>query len=103
MERLDFPGCCTIEVIVGLGGTRTAEYTGDGRQTDEEMEVHLAHHLSRAKRGGNGIAVVTTNDQQTQANRVLRKTGWRSSRFAAKAQHPETKVKLWWKALDNLQ
>lgn len=98
MRIKDFPYCCTAKIIVDFGGTETSE--GDIGEIPED--VLLAQFCKQAvyfgSRIGRSTAILTaiTNNEQKVANDLLKKIGFKSSKWMSKEQHPETKIKLWY-------
>lgn len=97
MQLTSFAGCCTAKIITGLGGTATAEHGRGLNITDRHMKELLREKVDYCRRMGYAVVTITTNNQQEQANRVLEEEGWEGSTWMSKTQHPETKLRLWWK------
>ncbi len=96
-----FPVCCTMQVITGFGGTEVAGAHTRGREaTVDQLVTDLEQCCHTALDRGMAIVTATTNDQQTNANSALRQAGFAHSRWAAKTQHPETTVRIWYKRLN---
>jgi hypothetical protein len=108
MEVVEFEGCCTAKIVTGFGQTETAEY--EYRPTDNpyleagELPVNAIEGKLRSlerRRRARGDAVLTaiTNNEQVNANEALLNQGWQHSGWMSKTQHPNTKVRLWFKPL----
>lgn len=90
----DFPGCCNAHVVWGFGGSRAGQRVKHDIGIDElttELKGIIKEH------GEYRILVVTTNNEQVAANRVLMEQGFARSEWIAKVHHPETKVRIWWR------
>ena len=97
----DFPGCCTAKVILDFGQTKTAEY-GDDKYTEEEIEQYIIKQEKVFEMYKNiALLVAITNNEQTVAATVLKRLGFRCTRSAGKKQHPDTKIRLWFKSLND--
>lgn len=96
----DFPGCCTINILKGFGQTNTAE-CGRKFKTAFTIEQWLRAEIRDAREEGLAMLVATTNDQQKEGNKALRACGFRRTKWAKKDNHPETKVALWFKPLND--
>jgi hypothetical protein len=94
MKSQGFPNCCTAKILSDFGGTPT---TGGQRRaaSEDEMTAWVKQRMQYVGRGQ--VFVVITNSDQDIANRVLRQLGFSSSKWMRKAQHPQTKMRLWWK------
>ncbi len=97
MKVLDFTGCCTAKVIVGLGQTFTAEYEGKDDISVEDLTHALTYEVKRAKLRGMAIVTATTNNEQKTANKALKLAGFKWTPWCSKTQHRETRVRLWFK------
>lgn len=89
-----FPGCCTARILSNLGGTGLS----GGRKkawTQDETRIWLQARIKDWRR--HSCLVVMTNDQQKAVNKVLKELGFKHSDWMSKSQHPESKLKLWWK------
>lgn len=94
MKSVNFPGCCTAKVLHNLGGTPLAA----GRKSnwpEEKLKAWLMVKIRNYR--GRSCLVVTTNDQQTTVNKVLKELGFEHSAWMSKTQHSESKLRLWWK------
>lgn len=88
MYTQGFPNCCTARIITNFEGSE--------KDIDEYLQ-----RTELASRGGFGILTAITTDKQVYAIAVLKKRGWKSSRWAKKKAHPDTRIKLWYKLLNN--
>ena len=94
MKSQLFPNCCTARILSDFGGTNLS--AGDRAPTDEdELKTWIHHRMQYTSRGH--MFVVITNSKQNVANRVLRELGFSHSKWMSKAQHSESKMRLWWK------
>jgi hypothetical protein len=92
-----FPNCCTAKIVYNFGGTYTSGLNIN--ITDEKkMEKFINDEMYWQPNGT--LMVAITNSDQTLANKVLRKMGFFSTKWMEKEQHPETKMRLWWKQVD---
>ena len=94
MKEAGFVGCCTANIIYDLGGT---ELTMGRREAPTEDRLKRYLEVRILERAGRKCIVVMTNSQQNVANKVLLELGFKHSKWMSKRQHPETKVRLWWK------
>lgn len=103
MNIRQFTGCCTAKILTGLGGTITAEdeFRPKTRATVEDIKSFIGTHVNNLRVKGDAVITATTNNEQTVANQALEELGFQSSGWMSKAQHPETKLKLWWLPLEN--
>lgn len=93
MQIAEFTGCCNAVIGYNLGGTYACMW--DERKTNrKQLEDDLKRTITYF---GHLAIVVTTNNQQTVANDLLREYGFKSSDWMAKNQHPETVFKIWWR------
>lgn len=101
LELRDFPNCCTMQVIVGFGGTDVAGARLATNPSDRaELATQIETLCTQARRSGKAIVHATTNNEQTEAVAALRESGFAHSRWAEKTQHPETTVRSWYKRLN---
>lgn len=97
----DFPVCCTMKILTGFGGTRVAgRHTHGVNMSRAEMDADLGRIITEQRDRGMAVLSATTNDEQTDANAALRAAGFAHSRWASKGNHPETRVRLWYKRLN---
>lgn len=91
-----YDGCCNAYILYDFGGTAlSAGYRGD--RDIGVMRVELARLI---RDYGRKMLTAITNDDQKVANALLRELGFRHSPWMSKRQHPETKVRLWWRQPD---
>lgn len=95
MEIKDFPHCCTARIVVNFGESDVAE-GGDQAIDEQELDQYLADREHTYRAFGMAMLVATTNDQQTTANKVFLRRGYKHSKWMSKSTHPETKVRLWY-------
>jgi len=94
MKSQSFPNCCTARILSDLGGTSLSA----GRRApidEDEIKAWIQQRMQYISRGH--VFVVITNSEQDAANKVLRELGFSHSKWMSKAQHRETKMRLWWK------
>jgi hypothetical protein len=103
MELIGFTGCCTAQVIAGFGQTVNGdwEFRPDEVLSTSQIKAGLGILLNRARRSGQAVVTVTTNDKQVNANKALNEVGFESSIWMSKTQHPETRLRLWWFPLNH--
>ena len=94
MKSTSFPGCCTARVLRDFGGTSLALDRKAGR-TKVSIKRWLESQIKNW--AGHSCLIVTTNSEQTTANKVLKELGFKHSAWMSKLQHPEAKLRLWWK------
>ena len=95
-----FPDCCTARVVVGFGETGTAS-VNTGRQTTEiELNTQLDAKEKYAKSIGNAVVIITLNSDQKTGDKVLRSRGYKHSKWMSKTQHPQQKLRVYYKALN---
>lgn len=98
MYQVGFPNCCTARVLKGFGDGECVYDSGD--YMDHKTRVtRIKRELNMAKADGMGIVTAITSTEQKEGAKALRECGFRSSKWASKDQHPETKIKLWYKVL----
>jgi hypothetical protein len=94
MKSQAFPNCCTAKILSDFGGTNLS--AGNQAPTSEDgMRAWVQQRMQYVSRGH--VFVVITNSAQDVANRVLRELGFSHSKWMSKAQHSESKMRLWWK------
>jgi hypothetical protein len=94
MKLASFPGCCTAHVLHNLGGSQLSA----GRKSPHtKKDLRDWIQLQVDSYAGRRCFVVMTNDDQTAANSVLKELGFKHSRWMSKQQHPESRLRLWWK------
>lgn len=89
-----FPNCCTARILSDFGGTPV---TGGQRVAASEDEVMMWIQQRMNAVGRGQVFIVMTNSDQDVANKVLRQLGFSHSKWMKKAQHPQTRMRLWWK------
>lgn len=99
----DFPNCCTLSVIVGLGGSSDANVGRFQDYSERHLHDELESKEIRIANEGHSAAVVTTTTEQKAANKVLRERGYRHSAWMSKELHPETKLRIWWKPVEEMK
>lgn len=101
--------CCTAKMLCGFrldqlgyreGVGPAGNYEGD--EIGDTKEQVLAK-LLELKFAGQAMVTAFTNDKQVKANALLKEIGFKSTKWATKTQHENTRLKLWWFALDQLE
>jgi hypothetical protein len=92
MKLEQFPFCCTASIVYDFGGTQVSEHIHN--KSKGAIETYLRSVL-KYKEGHLYLAI--TNSQQKAANSVLKKLGFKHSKWMSKRAHPETKIRLWWR------
>lgn len=95
----NFPHCCTAKILSGFGQTGTAPEALDHKfvnPTVSQIKSDLGIQLNAAKDMGHAVITVIVNDEQVNACQALKETGFLSSDWMSKKNHPDTKVMLWW-------
>lgn len=100
MKNLEFPHCCTASILVDFGESEVAE-GGAKIYSVKEIEGYIVAQLNSYYNAHMAAVVVTTNSEQTRANAALRNLKFEHSTWMSKKQHRETKVRLWWKQIEN--
>ena len=95
MQTLNMPHCCTAKVIVDFGESSVAE-GGAHPITEEEISDYIKSSIKAYHKAGYATLIAITNDEQKTANEVLRKQGFKYSKWMKKRIHKETKMRLWW-------
>jgi Fe-S cluster assembly ATPase SufC len=96
--------CCTAKILsyfqeaegVGL----EFQYPGQDIGTTKEA---LLNKMLEQKLAGQAMFIAFTNDAQKDANKLLKEVGFKSTKWATKTQHANTRLKLWWYSLDQLE
>jgi hypothetical protein len=68
-----------------------------------ETKEALLNEMLKFKHEGKAMVTAFTNDKQVKANAFLKDIGFKSTKWATKKQHANTRLKLWWFALDQLE
>ena len=91
-----FPHCCGVRLIYGVQSNRFSD------TPVYKSELITSEFLEGAKKNltkfGYAFMVVTTNDQQADANEVLEEFGFKHTGWV-KGNHP-TRIAIWWYALN---
>ena len=94
MKLSEFPGCCTAFVAHDLGGTHLSAGK-KGKISKTKIKAWL--EAQRKELNGEACIVIITNNDQKAANSALKELGFKHSTWMSKKQHPESKIRLWWK------
>ena len=95
-------GCCTGRIIYGFGHSYVASNGPIRGFPVEDIKKELAELEGVYSRMGMAVVVITLNSDQTTEDKVLRDAGYSHSRWISKKQHPETKLRVYYKPLDQL-
>lgn len=87
----DFPGCCSAQVIGDLGGTKTSYGRTDKIETDTLIKEIVEYRWFKT----DGIISATTNSDQREAAKALRKLGFKSSVSSKSGNHGK-KIRIWY-------
>lgn len=101
----DFPSCCTGSILVGFGKTATGDHvsqSASAMMTERSLVRDLIGHMRRAAQRGEAFITCTINSDQQLANSVLRKLGWRPSKWMTKRNHRNTQVRVWTWAVEDM-
>jgi hypothetical protein len=105
MKVSEYPGCCTAVVLSGFGNSQTGMRGHDvpaGGHSPEEFERLVKYKLDYCLRDmGKAIVTCTLTDEQDKEAKVLKKLGFKHSRWISKRAHKETRLRLYWKEADN--
>lgn len=88
----NFPGCCNAVVIYNFGGTANSLWGDNNLHKDFEDFIKWA--VDAYKRV---MIVATTNNEQTEVNRVLKEQGFQNIGWMKKENHPNTAFTMWYK------
>lgn len=105
MKVSEYPGCCTAVVLSGFGNSQTGErgleVPADGHSPEEFerlVKQKLDYYLGTM---GKAVVTCTLTDEQDKEAKVLKKLGFKHSRWISKRAHRETRLRLYWKEADN--
>ena len=99
MKSAYLPFCCSIRLFGQLGGTANCDAIA-ANHSAEEITEWLHHNMQYEKELGMCACMVSTNDEQTVANGVLKDMGFSHTPWMVSHIHG-TKVRMWWKALQD--
>lgn len=91
MKVHDFPGCCSAQVIGDLGGTHTSY----GRTYEVKADALVKEIVEYRWFKTDGIISATTNSDQREAAKALRKLGFKSS-VSSKGGNHGKKIRIWY-------
>jgi len=96
--------CCTAKILsyFQTGPAVGPEDMYPGRDIGRTKE-DLLREMREHKEAGQAMFIAFTNDQQKDANKLLKEVGFKSTKWATKTQHANTRLKLWWFALDQME
>ena len=97
MKVSAMPACCTATVVHDFGESIVAD-GGNHEVTSKDINEYLSLVEMRMQ-PIHAMIIVTTNNEQVTTNAVLKERGYISSPWMSKGQHPQTKVRLWYKNL----
>ena len=100
-----FKNCCTAIILYDFGDTRTnnawvCRSGGVGTPRKEKYEVIKRQIENKIEVAGHLMITAVTNNQQKAANKALKDCGFEHSTWMSKRQHPETRIRLWWRRPD---
>ena len=100
MRLSGFPACCTAMVLHDFSGSAVASNAHEPATTTEALVEYILSSI----RWDNSMAFVsaTTNNEQTMINSGLELLGFESTPWLSKRAHSETRVKLWWLAIEDV-
>jgi hypothetical protein len=87
-----------LKIVSQFGHTYAADHLIEDSSI-EDIEDYIMVMMRSSKAYGDAAVVCTTNNQQVEVNDLLEEMGFSSTPFMKKLMHPETRVKMWWKAL----
>ncbi len=99
MNIVDFPFCCTAHILTDFGESAVAE--GGNKQIKEKDLIKYIKDQA-LKYDEHAVLTAITNSQQKTANKALRKLGFNRSKWMNKKQHSNTKIRLWYKHINEL-
>jgi hypothetical protein len=109
MKVANIFSCCTAVMLssfrfdeLGYGDAVGPDNAYPGMPVPETKEALLAEML-KLKNEGKAMVIAFTNDKQVKANAFLKDIGFKSTKWATKTAHKNTRLKLWWFALDRLE
>jgi len=104
MKIDSIPSCCTAKILsyFQAGPAVGPEDMYPGRDIGTSKEA-LLNEMLQQKQNGQAMFIAFTNDKQKDANVLLKEVGFKSTKWATKTQHANTRLKLWWFALDQLE
>lgn len=105
MQLSDFTSCCTGHILSGMGYTNTGDWESQRHNRERtDIQVALAVREKQLMVTRHAFITCAINSEQKQANRVLLKMGWKPSKWMSKAQHHNTKVRLFtWAVMDGVK
>lgn len=95
-----FPLCCTARVVCDFG----QEENSDGRHrliSKETLIEDLKEQIDQYKRYGMATLVATITSDQKEAKKALKECGFKYSKWMKKKNHPETRLRVYWKELQD--
>jgi hypothetical protein len=102
IETVD--SCCTARILSGFGKATAAMDPEDYGDDDIPMTKEaLLNEMLDNKRKGFAVVMGFTNNKQHAGNKLLREVGFKRTKWMSKTQHPETKLRMWWFQLDQLE
>ncbi len=104
MKVSSIDSCCTAKMVSYFGQAAAVgpENMYPGRDIGTTKQ-DLLNEMLRQKLAGQAMFIAFTNDTQKEGNALLKEVGFKSTKWATKTQHANTRLKLWWFALDQLE
>jgi len=96
MKIDEFPMCCNAYILTDFGGTRITA----GEKMERTTEQFITDLGTWIQHYGHKCLTAFTNNEQTNVNAALEACGFECSDWMEKRQHPETKIRLWWRKPD---
>ena len=95
------PNCCTMRVLTGFGqSAHGGLHSRDAEYTQPELVIEIREKCEEERLRGMAVLTATTSDDQEVAIASLREAGFAHSRWAEKTNHPDTRVRIWYKRLN---
>lgn len=95
----DFPYCCTAKVLCDFPVDDDFADNEDVKGIDDwiRRNVHYCVH------DGVGLITATTTNQQKIVRLLLKKHGFKSTKYFSKDMHEETRLKLWYLPIESVK
>ena len=101
MQTQGFPGCCTTDIITGLGTSINSSQNSGNGWSLQQVFNYLHQKMDRNYSGAMLTAICT--HQQTNFIKVARILGWREGPWAKSKAHRNTRTKLfYWLVTDGI-
>jgi hypothetical protein len=93
VQKHDFEGCCTADILTSFGESHTSEYGYNAVQYDK-LWREVVGKVNNCTRHGIVTAILTS--EQTTAAKVLKDLGFIGTGPASKDRHPEVTIELFY-------